>query len=443
MGMSFLHLPWNRRAFLAAVSGAVSASALAACRQGPERSGSAAATPARQITLTVAHAWEDAFLPTQEQFDQEFMKRHPNLKIELENSVFGEFRAKYAARAASGTLPDLLYTQYSWAQEFFRANIFRNLEPYIAKTRDFNLQDFTPPSLVAYRYQGALHLIPYDTGPYLLWYNKDLFDKAGIRYPSESWTMNDLFEAARAITRGDGPDRTWGFDSMPGINALLEPNFLRPFGASWIDQAETRMSLDSTEVVETLTWWLDFRLKHRITPMPEDTRGFERGAWLAGSIGMMIAGSWHAPTASRFAQFKYDVAHYPRGPRAQITGAAGSGYGITTQSKEPDAAWIYLNEYLSKEGQEFMWGRSGRGSPSRKSAWAAYESSPLAPPSAKIILPILTSYAEHVRPFGPMAPEMFSRAGPIWSQALTGQKAIKEALSEIRQAIEPLLAQNR
>ena len=73
------------------------------------------------------------------------MQRHPNITVKAENTPWGEYRQKYTAAAAGNAMPDILYTQFSWAQETIRSGLYIALDDYIAKEKDFNLGDFTKP----------------------------------------------------------------------------------------------------------------------------------------------------------------------------------------------------------------------------------------------------------------------------------------------------------
>ncbi len=81
---------------------------------GPWPSGGIA-DPESKVEISVAHAWDASFWPRQQQFDRLFMERHPNIVVKAENTPWGEFRTKYLAQAAGGSLPDLLYIHFSWA----------------------------------------------------------------------------------------------------------------------------------------------------------------------------------------------------------------------------------------------------------------------------------------------------------------------------------------
>src|SRR5437762_3009135 len=83
---------------------------------------------------------------------------------------------------AGGALPDLFYIHFSWAQDLIKNTTMIALDDYVAKEKEFNLDDFIKQSLTSYKRDGKLWVIPYDEGPGILYYNKDIFDKAGVKY---------------------------------------------------------------------------------------------------------------------------------------------------------------------------------------------------------------------------------------------------------------------
>jgi multiple sugar transport system substrate-binding protein len=400
--------------------------------------------PKSPVTISVAHAWEASFWPRQVAFDRAFMKRHPNIKIKAENTPWGSFLTKYLTQAAGGSLPDLLYSHFSWIQNFIKLGTVIPLDPYIAKTPDFSLGDFTKPSLYAYRKNGQLYAIPYDTGPIILYYNKDIFDKARMPYPAADWTLEHLKQAAKALTHGSGPSKVFGYGGIPGPGADLGPIYLYPFGAKFVNEPqETTCLLDQPPAVAAMEWWYDFQ-KRGLVPSPAQVSAMPGGdAFLFGKVAMSANGSWYTPTLNQNARFKWDVQFWPRGPKAHTTSAEGSGYVITSSSNNKDAAWIYLNEYISTAGQIFMWASTGRGSPARNSAWPAYLHSQYAPKHAAVVLESLNTFARPDVMISPVAPKAVTAATAVWQLVIAGKMAVPQALKQICSTIDPILAQNK
>jgi len=403
--------------------------------------------PTSKVEISVAHAWDATFFERQKQFDELFMKRHPNIVVKAENTPWGDFRQKYLTQAAGGALPDIFYIHFSWAQDLIKNGTVLPLDDFIAKESDFNIADFTKPSLPGYQRDGKLWVIPYDEGPGIMYYNKDIFDKAGVKYPDDTWTLETFKEMAGKLTSGEGQNKIFGFSGTPGPgDSLLAPPYLTPFGAQYLDETQSKYLLNQPEGVKTMEWWMELRTKLNAVPSPAEQQALSQAninAFQVGRVAMILDGSWATPGIVQNANFKWDVAAWPKGPVKQATFSAGSGYGIAKTSKNVDAAWIYENEYLSSAGQIYMWGTTGRGSPSRSSAWPSYFKSKFAPANSKVILDSLNNFDTTGKLYFSTTPRVTQEAGPIWDLVVAGQLSVKDAIDQIGVAIEPIIAENR
>ena len=401
--------------------------------------------PSSPVTLTVSHAWDASFWPRQQQFDAFFQERHPNITISAENTPFDDYLQKYLTQAAGGTPPDVMYNQYAWSQNFIKQGLFAPLDALIAQQSDFDLADFTKPSMAYYKRDGHQYGIAYDCGPLMLFYNKDLFDKAGVGYPTSTWTMDDLKQAAIKTTSGSGRSKVFGLSDIPYPGGNYTPTRLAPFGGRFVDPDETQCLLDQPAAIEASEWWLDLYLEHRAMPSPTDEQAMTQAdAFTLGRAAMAANGSWASPALLEQADFKWAIAEWPEGPEGRITSAEGSAYSITKNSPNQAAAWVYLNEYLSTAGQSFMWGSTGRGSPARNSAWKSYLDSEFAPEGTDLVAKALNSYAtsEGVL-FQPTTPEVNNTVTPIWDRVVAGKMSVADGCREVTEKINPILAKNK
>lgn len=371
------------------------------------------------------------------------MKQHPNIKIQADNVPWAQWVTKLSTEAAAGTAPDVQYCQFANARKFIYDGLFIDLSPYYKSDAAFAPDQFTPTSLVTYRYKGNLHIIPYDEGPLIMFYNIDMFDQQKIPHPKPDWKLTDMLEAALQLTTGSGTSKTWGYLGSPGgFGGEVNPNYMYPFGAAFVDKDETKFLADNDAAVSALQWWADLRLKHKVNPTPAEQKLVPGNPFAYGKTGMMFSGSWSVPWLHDQAKFKYDVAAFPAGPVKHTTSTMGSGYGITKDSKDHDRAWTYEQAYLGEKGVEYMWGETGRGSPARRAAWESYFKSPLAPTSAKLIYDALTSYANHDIIQSPNGAEITRVATESWDLVLLGQLSVKDALVKIKADLQPVLKKN-
>lgn len=437
----------SRRKFLQLSATFAGVAALAACvpaQQGaaPAAGGAAAAKPAgEQTKLTVAHAWEAAFRPRQKEFDDKFMEKHPDIKIEVIHNTWSDHNQVVPTWAAAKTLPDLLYVHGSRSFPWAFEGIIINIQSFVDADAEFNVKGIWEEALRLYRFKGNLVSIPYDHGPIILGYNKDIFDKAGVKYPDDTWTLDTLRETAKKLTvQGDQPQ--WGWSgTLPGFGNGDNDNMLRPFGAAVLNDAEDTLLLDTEEAKAAVQFFTDMIIVDKSAPTPAESQAFQgTDPFTAGRVAMHLVPSWSTPSLHQFATFKWDVAGWPKGPKTRACGAFGSGYSATRDSKHPDVGWKYLREYLSKEGMEFMWGSTGRGSPARKEAYDSWMKSESAPANAKAYLDALSDYAITSRPYETLAAGQLNDITGRYATLLrNGQAKVEEALAGIMKEGAPVV----
>jgi multiple sugar transport system substrate-binding protein len=427
----------SRRRFLQlAGTGAASAVLLAACQVPVAAPGAAPAAPAQEeITLSFGHHWEAAFRPRQEEFDQKYAEAHPGVRFEYTYNTWSEHNQIVPTWAAAGTLPDIIYVHGRYAFPWNHEGIVVSTQDFIDNDPEFDVNGIWEEALRLYTYNGKQYEIPYDHGPIILGYNKDLFDEAGLAYPDEGWTWDTFLEAAKALTK----ENQWGYggyyNQVVQLGNELGISLVGPFGGEVLDETETKILIDSDAARTALQWWADLIHVHKAAPLPAQAQAIPAGPWVAGLTGMFALASWGTPTLIEQANFAWDVAPWPEGPAGRKCGSFGSGFGITRDSKQPEAAWQYMREYLSKEGMEFMWGASGRGSPARQAAYESWLTSPGAPANARFYMEALENYAVTGRPYQTLA------GGEILDVFNRNTELVQSGDMTVDQAIENILAE--
>lgn len=440
----------SRRRFVAFVNTLPLAS-LAACRRAEPGPSKEAGPAARQpVTLK---SWiidpTSVVYPAFEAVDRRIFEKYPWLRVEHEARPPGDYIDAVVTRAAAGQMPDMIYAQGTQIQAFIRQGLVRALDPYLARAKEFDIADFPPVAMKLYTGpDGKIYGIPYDHGPLLIWYNRDIFDKEGVPYPTPSWTFDDWLAAAKRLTRP--ADGQWGAVSfIPGGGWTMHGSYMLPFGGSFLNEQETETQIDSRESIQALEWWVAARMSHRVIPMDADLQGVtggQYGLFRAGRAGMFAGGPWNTrELVSDKVQFRFDIADWPRGPRGRWSASMGSAYPMTRDTRYPDECWLYLSELLGKSDDslfgEFL--RTGLGIPVRNSFAPRWEKSPFAPPSAAIVAPAQKNYAVIGIPISPVKPDLDRIVNREFGLIWRGEKSVADACRTIKQEIAPLLEQNR
>ena len=308
------------------------------------------ATPAFADTNLVFAFWGDPpEVPPFQKIATDYMARHPDVHIELQNAPWSGYFTKLDAQLAAGGGPDVFFITN--VPSYAARNTLEDLGPWIAKDK-FPIDQYVKDSLRIHSLNGKLYSIPRDSATNVLYYNKDDFDKAGIKYPDGNWKWADLQDAAKKLTVSDG-----GRVTRYGL--VLESNQWPMFvyqngGAVFDDPVQpTTFALSDDKAVAAIQWLGDLINKDKSVP------NFQEADQMGGTASMFAAdqASMSITNASRLgsyagAPFQWAVAPLPSGPDGtRANEAGGAGFAINANSKVKDAAWDFLQYLAGPEGQ--------------------------------------------------------------------------------------------
>jgi len=328
----------TRRSLLAPV---VCAIFIAACGPGkPE--------PARGITLILYH-WMEKDRPLwEEQVLRPFERAHPGIHVVLHTSPYALYVSKSLTSIASGTqLADVMFAEDWFGQELIQKQYAMNLMPYVRRDiadTDFCTETFTEWRGVAQR-KDELFGFPACLGLTVLFYNRDLFDRAGVPYPDTTWTYDDLIEAGKRLTlERDGRVQQWGlcFDvAYTGLETVIHS-----FGGRLLSPDGRRAELSGPNTIRALRYVQDLFLKHRIASGTTSyVNTFE--SFLAGRAAMVLVGS-HGAINLDEATMRWDITYPPKGPGGERASRRFTmAFMIPRNSPHPDEAWELLRWILT------------------------------------------------------------------------------------------------
>ncbi len=200
---------------------------------------------------------------------------------------------------------------------------------------------------------GKIYGFPRDNDTTVLYYNKDLFDDAGVAYPDETWTWDEFLEAAKALTVRDARGRVVQYGVVLESNKYF--NFLHQNGADMFDDPlnPTRFTLDDPKAIEALQFMADLINEHQVAPSFAQMLqlGSSTELFQTGRVAMAMTNAARIPTFQQ-APFEWGVAPLPAGRtgiRANTMG--GAGYVISANTKHPEEAWTFLKFLAGEEGQ--------------------------------------------------------------------------------------------
>lgn len=187
------------------------------------------------------------------------------------------------------------------------------------------------------QYKGNYYGVPVNIASLVLYYNKDLFDAAGVEYPNSDWTWDDLEAAALALTKEVDGEQQYGFGMATNNTIQMWPIMIWAGGGDFI--ADGKSVFNSAENVETITHWANLITNDGIGPVT--CTGAEIDTLFStGKLGMYFCGPWAAGTFDA-ADINYGMAGVPAGPAGKATLAQGVGMYMTSSAAEEKKEAIY------------------------------------------------------------------------------------------------------
>lgn len=314
-----------------------------------------------------------------------FETRYPNIRVKLEFAPWSEYWNKLQSQIAAGEAPDVFMISGFYFQDFARKGVLKDLAPWVQKD-GLDLQDFFPIPLKVLSYQGHLYALPRDYNVVVLYYNKKLFDRAGVPYPDTTWTWEDLRRVAKALTLdldGDGRIDQFGF-LVENDPEVCWGNFVLQNGGEILDTLSGECALDRPEAVEALRFLWDLIYTDHAAPASAQLTA-QTDPFLTGRVAMRIGGSWNL-RRYHLPEIDYGITYLPKG-KVRAAFANGTGNAIYARTQYPEAAWKLVKFFSSPEAQQKL-AETGTSIPALKSVAFSPE------------------YGEVVRRFG-VRPEIF------------------------------------
>ena len=364
-----------------------------------------------------------------------FSVEHPDILVKYE-PITGDYRQALLTSIAAGTEPDVYYMDIFWWQELAKNEVILPLDDLMAGSgvaRD----EFIPSLIDAFTFDGKTYGIPKDFNTLGMFYNKGLFDGAGLDYPTDDWTWDDLKSAASTLTDLSDPNKPiYGFCTPADPGRF--PVFVFQNGGMVMNEGYTDTLLDSDAAVGAAEFYTSFRAEN-IGATPADLgEGWQGTLFGKGQCAMVYEGGWLIPyLRDQFPTTQYGVVLPPAGPAGEGNLIFTVAWGISANTKNPDAAWTVVN-FLTNEASQTTVLESGFALPSRASL---QESDFLKnnPNTAAIF----RGASEGAHPFfwGAVGSDVNDQMGKALERVYLENQSVQDALKQAADAIRQALAQ--
>ncbi|WP_228554224.1 ABC transporter substrate-binding protein [Catenulispora pinisilvae] len=312
-------------------------------------SGSGSKASGGPVNLTY-RIWDSTQQTGMQHIVDAFQQANPNIHVRIELVANKEYWTKLQADATAGSAPDVFWMNGPNAQLYESNKQLLALSSNVLKQNGVDLANYPAALNQLYNLGGTQYGIPKDFDTVGLWYNKKLFDAAGLKYPDASWTWQDVQNAAKKLT-----------DASKGQYGILAPPYGQENYYDTIFQAGGYViapdgkssGYAKPEAQAGLKFWSDL-VKDGYSPsLKSMTDTFAAQQFESGKIGMYYAGSWNCMEFSKSDTIKdsVDVAVLPQGVKKAtvIHGLANVGYAKTKHPAEVEKFLAFLGSKQANE----------------------------------------------------------------------------------------------
>ena len=274
-----------------------------------------------------------------------FEKDNPNIKVNIETFGWDAYGTQLQTRVGGGDAPDCFELGLDAFPSYVDQSAILPLGDMMGASGT-DLSVLTEKSLQAFSINGTNYGMPYSYSTVILVYNKDLFDQAGVSYPTADWTWADADAAALKI-KALGDDY---FGLIQPISTYEFFKVVKQYNGGLLNDDNTAFTVNRAENVEALTRLVDNVLVTNICPSAVQRGSLDEwGMFKLGKTGMIVTGIWAFPSFTTDCAFAWDIAVEP-GAASKATHYFANGLAISADSKHADAAYKWI-EFLATSEQ--------------------------------------------------------------------------------------------
>lgn len=367
-----------------------------------------------------------------------FEAAHPEIDVQLEQTSYDDIYTQYTADVAAGTPADVISMNFENLRKYAGLEALEPLNDYVAN-ETYDTSIYYANTLDMHTVDGVLFGLPATFSDNVLYFNKNLFDDAGIAYPDSTWDWAKLVEVGQQFVKDTDGD---GITDQYGYGPAWWPMYLFLFDTNVLSADGTQCALTTPEGLQAMQAYVDLSTKDGITANAEaQASQGDYDRFISGKLAMYDAGPWAvAPFNANITTFTWDVAENPAGT-VKGTFLYSNAYAISSASANKAAAWEFIKFATGVEGSTIRQEGKFEISAVQSVAESIFVSSMkgTSPEHPEVFMDS-TAFGQRLSEH-PRFQEMMDAIQPELDQALAGTKTVEQAMTDACIAIDAMIAE--
>jgi len=262
-----------------------------------------------------------------------------------------EYYQKLVTEMAAGQAPDLARIANSFMPLVVSKGQAVDITEYVEN--DLNPEEYFTETFKGANYKdGHYYGLPSGVFYMLNYFNKDIFDEAGIKYPSRDWenpiTFDEVTEVARELTVGEGADKQFGFYAGPYMAYI--GMYTKSAGGQNVFNEDGTCALGDNASKEVYNWFDGMLRDDYSMPRPTDTAIMgDFDMFMASRIAMTVQGTWFQQAMQGISDFNVGIAAVPASEGRAYSSMFVDNFFIVKGTEHEEEAWVALKALYSEE----------------------------------------------------------------------------------------------
>ena len=304
-----------------------------------------------EATITYSIWGDPTEIKNQQAIVDAFHAANPKITVKVTVSDWDPYWDKLQTSLAGGDAPDVFAMDGPLFPDYQSRDVLLDLKPYIDRD-GYDLGQLADQAVADFTTTDGQFGLPRDLNVIALFYNKKLFDAAGIPYPDDTWDWAKLVEVGKQLTIKDAKGKVsqWGFYTESTDMENYWSSLVWQNGGDIVSADKKTNLIGSDQAAGGLQFLQDLIWKEGIMPDPTIWPADSGDAFEQGKAAMEANGSWQVPTFLA-AGIQLGIAPLPKGPAGQATSINPTGAVVYKNTKNPDAAWAFVKYLASPAAQ--------------------------------------------------------------------------------------------